>query len=136
VKLAMGTGNAGGVPSGPVARSSTGGGAMRVTIGRSDGLSSFGLGREIGRALVIGFDAASRGAADVVAGFAARSAEDLAFPLSLAFVLGLARVFGWAIVLAWTLILAALGAGRAPPDARFFCAGLEDFVALAMGVPR
>jgi hypothetical protein len=146
VKLAIGTGKAGGVPSGPAGRSSTGDGATRVTIGRSDARSEarsgFGLGDETERALAIGFDVASRGSADVVAGFLETGAAGFAFApgLALAFVPGLALAFApglaLATILAWALTLAALGAGRALPDTRFFCAGLEDFIALAMGVPR
>jgi hypothetical protein len=136
VKLAIGTGSAGGVPSGPAGRSSIGG-ATRVTTGRSD----FGLAGEMARATAIGFETASRGSAGLGAAILATGCWDFAFALTLELAAGLATVFGLAATLA-RAFLAFVGcfgvfdAGRALPDARFFCADLEDFVALAMGVPR
>jgi hypothetical protein len=135
VKLAIGTGSAGGAPSGPAGRSSSGG-ATRVTIGRS----AFGLAGEMGRGLAIGFDEASREGAGVGAAFLASGWWDFAFALTSELAIGLAAVFGLVATLAWTfLIFAGFFVGffvEALPDTRFLCADLEDFVALAMGVPR
>jgi hypothetical protein len=145
VKLAIGTGSAGGVPSGPD-RSSTGGGT-RATRGRS----GFGLGGGTGRAPTVGLDPVSRAAAGAGAGLEPTRAGGFATALTLGFATALAAISAFAVGLwglavalvvflvarlAWALTFAGLAAGLAPPGARFFCAGLEDFVALAMGVPR
>ncbi|HEX4515040.1 MAG TPA: hypothetical protein VH054_15950, partial [Polyangiaceae bacterium] len=57
-----------------------------------------------------------------------------------AFAADLVAAFGFVLVLARVVTFGAfdagLTAGRALPAARFFCAALEDFVDLAIGVPR
>jgi hypothetical protein len=124
VKLAIGTGNAGGVPSGPAARSST------DDAGATTGRSGLALGVETGRTVARGFAAASRDAAGCGAGFLATGVDAFTFGTDFA------AVFGFAAPLVRAFIFAGFETGRARPPARFFCADVEDFVALAMGVPR